>query len=197
MADALFRTFVVEPTHAKISTLLLRYTPLASLQKPENILFVNDHSFDIKLVDFGSAAIIDDDTVLRDFMATPFYAAPEVWERNYGQECDIWSIGAILYVLVEGLPPSLTRQTAHKNPTWVDLQVGSFVSFPFLCRWGLRFFLPFFCGGDFVNDGVVSVPSLACVDLQVRKVLLSVPFTGFGDLAPYSNPVLSPLFGWT
>jgi serine/threonine protein kinase len=120
---------VVEPSHANISALLPRYTPLVSLQKPENILFVNDHSFDIKLVDFGSAAIIDNDTVLRDFMATPFYAAPEVWERNYGQECDIWSIGAILYVLVEGLPPSLTRQTAHKNPTWVDLQVGAFVSF--------------------------------------------------------------------
>ncbi|GAQ87616.1 Putative calcium-dependent protein kinase [Klebsormidium nitens] len=98
--------------------------------KPENILFVNDHSFDIKLVDFGSAAIVDDSTVLRDFMATPFYAAPEVWERHYGPECDIWSIGAILYVLVGGLPPALTRQTAHKNPTWVDLQAGKVTGLP-------------------------------------------------------------------
>jgi len=87
--------------------------------KPENILFKNsDPDSDVVIIDFGLAGEIprgpsmknlaDQDAMemnLKTTVGTPYYIAPEVFSKDYGKECDIWSIGVIAYILLCGFPP--------------------------------------------------------------------------------------------
>ena len=46
-------------------------------------------------------------------MGTPYYMAPEVFEENYSEKCDIWSIGVICYMLLSGKTPFSGRSNAE------------------------------------------------------------------------------------
>ncbi|XP_074272016.1 calcium-dependent protein kinase 33-like isoform X3 [Silene latifolia] len=59
----------------------------------------------IKAADFGLSVFIEEGKVYHDVAGSAYYVAPEVLERNYGKESDIWSAGIILYILLCGVPP--------------------------------------------------------------------------------------------
>jgi len=73
--------------------------------KPENILYEteNDES-EIKIVDFGMACKFGD-APLDAKVGTPYYIAPEVVHGGYSKECDIWSLGVVLYFLLSAEQP--------------------------------------------------------------------------------------------
>lgn len=75
--------------------------------KPDNILL---SSFDdypkVKLSDFGLSKLTSNKNVLRTFVGTIAYLAPEVLlgngEEKYTEKVDTWSLGVILYLCLTG-----------------------------------------------------------------------------------------------
>ena len=73
--------------------------------KPENILLDSDRN--IKLADFGMAALQPNGKMLNTSCGSPHYAAPEIiYGRKYkGDKADMWSVGVILYAMLCGFLP--------------------------------------------------------------------------------------------
>ncbi|RCV19169.1 hypothetical protein SEVIR_3G379300v4 [Setaria viridis] len=74
--------------------------------KPENFLFVgNDEDSPLKTIDFGLSMFFRPGEEFTDVVGSPYYVAPEVLKKRYGQEADVWSAGVIIYILLCGVPP--------------------------------------------------------------------------------------------
>ncbi|PGH10369.1 PLK protein kinase [Blastomyces parvus] len=82
-----------------------------------------DRNMDIKVGDFGLAAIIlseKDEKRRRTLCGTPNYIAPEVLDKSKGghnQKVDIWSLGVIFFAMLTGYPPfqSKTQDEIYKK----------------------------------------------------------------------------------
>jgi len=69
--------------------------------KPENIL-VSDMK--IKLIDFGSAIFLDEETGNQKYTGTRGYAAPELYRQGrIDERCEVYGIGMLLYYMVTGI----------------------------------------------------------------------------------------------
>lgn len=66
---------------------------------------INPETLHIKIIDFGLSSYFEDSKKLNTKVGTPYYVAPEVLDKSYHKECDVWSIGVITYVLLTGCPP--------------------------------------------------------------------------------------------
>ena len=81
--------------------------------KLENILIsdkefiesTGEEYYDIKIIDFGNARIFDKNITNKSIVGSSYYIAPEVFLRKSNKECDLWSAGVILYMLIVGSPP--------------------------------------------------------------------------------------------
>jgi serine/threonine protein kinase len=72
--------------------------------KCENVLL--DHEYNVKIIDFGFAKAFEAHSSLQTQCGSPHYTAPEVHSSQpYGPECDIWSMGCILFAMLAGYLP--------------------------------------------------------------------------------------------
>lgn len=69
--------------------------------KPENLLLSD--KYEVKIIDFGMAALHQNDKKLRTACGSPHYAAPELLkQKTYrGDKTDVWSMGVILFAMLE------------------------------------------------------------------------------------------------
>jgi eukaryotic-like serine/threonine-protein kinase len=99
----LFRQVLAAVSHAHRNLVVHRDL------KPSNILVSADGR--VKLLDFGIAKELDvdlgrQDTATAHRFFTPAFAAPEqLDDGNVSIACDIYGLGAVLYVLLTGAPP--------------------------------------------------------------------------------------------
>lgn len=74
--------------------------------KPENIMFkANTKTAELRLIDFGCSAMDEEKGKEHvTFAGTPFYISPEMFQKKYTTKTDVFSVGAVMYVLVAGYP---------------------------------------------------------------------------------------------
>lgn len=109
--------------------------------KLENILLsqpVGNELLNIKLTDFGLSYVrggVGSDSMMQSVCGTPIYMAPEVIDDlGYSQQCDIWSLGVIMYILLTGRPPFVAEteeklyelikkgEVDFSDPCWENIQ---------------------------------------------------------------------------
>ncbi|KAI5171622.1 polo-like kinase 1 [Nematocida sp. LUAm3] len=115
MMDLLKKRKKIEEKHVRVF-LLQMLSALEYLHKDCSVvhrdmklanLFL-DKDFNLKVGDFGLAAVIDREERKKTICGTPNYIAPEVLfnsENGHSFEVDIWSVGVIVYTLIIGKPP--------------------------------------------------------------------------------------------
>jgi len=102
--------------------------------KPENFLLYNESDDShIKLIDFGLAKRVGKNEVMNAPNGTPYYIAPEVLKGSYTTQCDNWSMGVVLFIMLSGKPPfggksnkeiidNVLRGTySFSNPCWDNI----------------------------------------------------------------------------
>jgi calcium-dependent protein kinase len=78
--------------------------------KLENFIFENvSENAQLKLIDFGLSRKYSKNAGpkrMASIVGTAYYMAPEVLKRGgYTNKCDMWGLGAILYMMLSGRPP--------------------------------------------------------------------------------------------
>lgn len=106
--------------------------------KPENILLSTDIPIDrlnVKVSDFGLATWVNKCSMIEHVVGTPLYMAPEIIQNlPYSAQCDIWSIGIIMYMILCGCKKEVEKslidmansgKIEYPSGMWKDVSPGA------------------------------------------------------------------------
>jgi len=89
--------------------------------KLENWLYADSSSdAQLKLIDFGFSFEWDGSTPMCSTCGTTCNMAPEVFQRNYTDKCDVWSFGVVLYALLTGKQPFVSESDKSTKEVVLD-----------------------------------------------------------------------------
>jgi len=84
--------------------------------KPENLLYKDkDPGAPLKVIDFGLAVMVEPRHLVDECCGTTSYMAPEVLTGPYDVQCDLWSIGVIVFFMLCGYLPFMGRNDEEKE----------------------------------------------------------------------------------
>jgi len=97
--------------------------------KPENLLL--DAKGYVKLTDFGFSKQLAPGEKSWTFCGTPEYVAPEIiTNKSHDHRADIWSVGILMYELLNGIPPFPKRNNSSSQVYTEILKGMKCVNFP-------------------------------------------------------------------
>lgn len=73
--------------------------------KLENFLYDYQNGTYLKMIDFGFSKYGSGNSRMKTSCGTLAYVAPEVLKRSYTSQCDLWSMGVIVFILLSGHMP--------------------------------------------------------------------------------------------
>ena len=94
--------------------------------KPDNIMFSEENNLSsIKIIDFGLSAQHFNYLINNDFCGTFIYMAPEQIEKKlYYYSVDIWSIGILMFVLLNGGKHPFCQKNDKKEDFVKKIKIG-------------------------------------------------------------------------
>lgn len=81
-----------------------------------NIVFPKTGSLHVRLIDFGSSADTNREPIPFSVPCSnkPQYIAPEVFNLDYSEKCDIWSVGIVTYEILSKNRPFDNYSNDHQ-----------------------------------------------------------------------------------
>ncbi|XP_053213912.1 obscurin-like isoform X4 [Panonychus citri] len=90
--------------------------------QPDNIVLINNHFPNIKLIDFANARHVPPNGTKVTIKGSPEYLAPEIIKREeVSTATDIWCVGILAYILLSGASPfkGETEEETIENVSYV------------------------------------------------------------------------------
>lgn len=147
--------------------------------KPDNVLITSDGT--LKIADFGTSTWVAEDWARYSAMTgTPSFMSPEISDAH-SKPVDIWSIGMILYTLVEGTSP---HTLCHFSDLFDKIRSRQPPAFIHEDRWTEEFKRFFFKCLDLSEEGrvksaveLVDDPIFDGIDgvREIKELLTGVP----------------------
>jgi len=99
--------------------------------KPANFMLTEDEDGRpmVKAIDFGCAQVYTPGEPLQNRRGTPIYFSPEMFQRCYGLEADIWGAGVMLYRFLSGRFPWFDTDDTPKRISPARIQ-GAVLAMP-------------------------------------------------------------------